>query len=235
MLSVLMSASKVQSVKRVVMTSSCVTLMPFKWLSVVDTETVFTETFINSDPKGPFKSSMEAYWASKAITRMLSQKFVDRNSPNFDIVRILPSVVLGRDERATDNNALMQGTRAVIMGIVLGVKNEVPWTGIPVHVDDVARAHVDALKPTVPGNADYIFTSGDGIDGIEWNSANEIAAELFPEAVKRGILLLGGAMPTKKCKINATATEKVFGWKCQSWRKILESLVGQYVELAKRA
>jgi len=177
---------------------------------------------------------MEAYWASKAISRMATKTFITEHAPDFDIVNLLPTVVIGRDELATDTTSLLKSTRALVMGIILGQKQETPLVGVQVHVDDVARAHVDALKPSVPGNTDYILTS-DTLDGIEWDSANEIVARLFPEAAAKGVLPLGGSMPTKTWRIDAATTEKAFGWKCQSFEKTVQSLVGQYVELTGNA
>jgi hypothetical protein len=43
-------------------------------------------------------------------------------------------------------------------------------------------------------------TSGDGLDGVEFESAIEIAKNHFPEAVKKGIRPLGGTRPSKVLK-----------------------------------
>jgi len=52
--------------------------------------------------------------------------------------------------------------------------------GVPVHVASVAKAHVHALKPSVPGNAEYILSS-DCPEGIKWDQALTIAEKYFPE------------------------------------------------------
>jgi hypothetical protein len=80
-------------------------------------------------------------------------------------VKLLPTVVIGRDELVIDRTSL-SGTRALAMSIVLGNKTDSPLVGHQVHVDDVARAHVDALKESVLGNRDHILTS-DACEGIE--------------------------------------------------------------------
>ena len=142
-------------------------------------------------------------------------------------------MVIGRDELATNRASLLTGTRAFAMSIVLGQKTEKPLVGQAVHVDDVARAHVDALKSSIPGNRDYILTS-DSPEGIEWNDAKTVVEKHFPEAVAEGILSMEGGTPTRKWRIDAEPTEMAFGWKCQSFEETMRSLVGQYLELVER-
>lgn len=104
--------------------------------------------------------------------------------------------------------------------------------GVPVHVGDVARAHVEALNPRVEGNRDYILNS-DGPRGMEWNDGIAVAQREFPQAVEQGILNFGGGMPTQKWKIDSSATEEAFGWKCRSFEETIKDLISQYVEFAE--
>jgi nucleoside-diphosphate-sugar epimerase len=173
---------------------------------------------------------MEAYWASKAWSRIASHDFITSRKPHFELVNILPTVVIGPDALATRTEELIKGTRAMVMSPVLGQKQSFPCVGSPVHVDDVARAYVDALKPGVPGNADYILAS-DTPDGVEWDSASEIARRLFPEAVEKGVLPLEGTLPSQDFKIDDGTTKRAFGWECQSYEKTMEGLIEQYIEL----
>ncbi|RDW73569.1 hypothetical protein BP6252_07476 [Coleophoma cylindrospora] len=226
--SVLKAAKRHPSIRRVVMTSSAVTLIPYEWLSNPDSEAVFTELDINSNPIRPFHNSMQAYWASKALSRMASNSFIAERKPQFELINLLPTVVIGPDELATDAASLLSGTRALVMGPVLGQKSDIALLGIQVHVDDVARAHVDALNPSVPGNSEYVLSS-DGPDGIQWNDAVEIIASAFPGAM--ATLPLDGSLDTIKVKIDVSTTEKAFRWKFQSFRRAMKDLVGQYLEL----
>lgn len=253
-MAVLEAATNVTSLKRVVITSSAVSLIPIEWLGSSDTETVFTgesllttkshceywtkhiqpiEKDINSTPTRPFHSAMEAYWASKAFARLATKEFIANNNPQFDIVNLLPSVVLGPEDLATCTSALLVGTRAMLMPVLHGVKLDAPLVGTPVHVDDVARAHVDAIKTGVPGNADYILSS-DGEEGIDWNSMSDIARKYFPGEVESGMLPLGGALPTRKWRLDVSSTERVFGWKCRPFEETMRDLIAQYVELLKK-
>ena len=123
---------------------------------------------------------MEAYWASKALSRSTVQEFVKKHNPHFDYVALLPSVVIGPDPRATSSKDILEGTRAMVLGPILGNISLYPMVGVPIHVSDVAKAHVTALQPSVPGNAEYILSS-DCPEGVEWNAALSIAKVHFPE------------------------------------------------------
>ncbi|OBT94537.1 hypothetical protein VE01_07271 [Pseudogymnoascus verrucosus] len=233
LMAVLEAAIHITTLRRIVVTSSAVSLIPMEWLGTSDTETVFTERDINSNPTRPFHSAMEAYWASKAFARLSTNKFIEERKPHFDIVGLLPSVVLGPEDLATGNSTLLVGTRAMLVPVLQGAKLDMPLVGTPVHVDDVARAHVDAIKPSVPGNADYVLSS-DGEEGIEWDSMTDIARKYFPDEVESGLLKLGGSMPTRKWRLNVSTTEKAFGWKCVPFEKTMRDLIGQYVEFLKK-
>lgn len=233
LMAVLEAAIHISTLRRVVVTSSAVSLIPMEWLGTSDTETVFTEKDINSNPTRPFHSAMEAYWASKAFARLSTKKFIEDRKPHFDIVGLLPSVVLGPEDLATGNSTLLVGTRAMLVPVLQGAKLDMPLVGTPVHVDDVARAHVDAIKPSVPGNADYVLSS-DGEEGIEWDSMTDIARKFFPDEVKSGLLALGGSIPTRKWRLDVSNTEKAFGWKCAPFEKTMRDLIGQYVEFLKK-
>jgi len=106
--------------------------------------------------------------------------------------------------------------------------------GVPISVADVARAHVDALKSSIPGNAEYILSS-DTPDGIEWDTALSIAQTHFPESCGPGeILPLGGSFPTTKWKLDVSSTEKAFGWKAEKFEETMKGLIGQYVSLPNK-
>lgn len=192
-----------------------------------------TEQYINSNPKRPFNSAMEAYWASKALTRMTSKQFMIEEKPTFDLINLLPSVVIGRDALAQSVAELASGTRALALGQVLG-KTLDPLVGQHVDVEDVAKAHVDALKESIPGNSDYILTSGTP-SGIEWDSVKEVVSTRFPEDLATGRLSLAGSIPTRPFKIDASTTEKAFGWKFRSYEKTMQALIGQYLELLAKS
>ena len=99
-----------------------------------------------------------------------------------------------------------------------------------VHVEDVARLHVEALNPKIEGNQSFLAVS-EGERGTRWPEAIEIVNRNFPEAVKKGILPNNGTSMTKRTKVDASRTEKVFGFKFQSYEEQVKSVVKQYLSL----
>jgi nucleoside-diphosphate-sugar epimerase len=177
---------------------------------------------------------MEAYWASKALCRMAVHTYISSHpNSHFEVIQLLPSVVIGPDALATKATDVLSGTRALAMAPILGQIVEMPLVGTPVHVGDVARAHVEALHGRIAGNKDYVLSS-DRPEGIEWNDGVAVAKARFTDAVGKGVLKLGGGMPTQKWRIDSSATEEAFGWKCRSYEETIGDLVGQYVELTGR-
>ncbi|KAL9487784.1 hypothetical protein ACSS6W_000061 [Trichoderma asperelloides] len=230
--SLLGSAFNTPSVRRIIITSSAVTLIPLSWIATSDNDTVFTSQDLNTDTAPPYHNPMEAYWASKALARKHVHDFLSQNKPHFDIIQLLPSVVLGPDDWATDLETFFVGTRAMIVPIVQGKVIEGALVGAPVLVDDVALAHVDAIKPSVPGNKDYILTS-ETLEGIEWNSILDIALQYFPQEVENGLLQCTGSLPTRKWKLDASDTKKAFGWEFTSFEDTVRKQLEQYVTLVK--
>ncbi|POR37428.1 Putative uncharacterized oxidoreductase [Tolypocladium paradoxum] len=234
---VLEAAAQVKTVRRVVVTSSCVTLVPFEWNMSPDSEKLYTASDINATPTRPFKVAMEAYWASKALARTATRDFVHEKKPQFDFVNLLPSVVIGADERIPANGpvgALLQGTRASVMAPALdsSLNSCFPYVGVPVHVADVARAHVDAVDSSrVPGNSEYIL-SADTPEGVVWDrDIHGIARKHFPNEVENGLLPLEGSLTTIKWRLDGSATESTFGWTLTNFEETMKGLIGQYLQL----
>jgi nucleoside-diphosphate-sugar epimerase len=190
---------------------------------------------LSANASGPFQSTMEAYWASKALARLTSKTFLETQTPKFELINILPTVVIGPDNRPTCTTTadLLTTTSGYAMMPILGQKSTTPLFGTSVHVDDVAKAHIDALNSNVPGNAEYLLTS-DGLEGVIWEDGMEITKKYFGGEVESGLLPLGGEMGTMRIRIDTRPTEKALGWKCRSFEETIKSLVGQYLEL-KRA
>lgn len=179
---------------------------------------------------------MDAYWASKALARIATREFAAQN-PHFDYVSLLPSVVIGPDERIAANgkpSELLSGARAAVLAPALTSEfnSAFPYVGVPVHVADVARAHVDAVNgDLIPGNTEYILSS-DTPDGVQWNQDVRQAAEkYFPEAVASGLLPLEGSLQTIKWRIDAMSTEKAFGWKFTTFEETVKQMLAQYIQL----
>jgi nucleoside-diphosphate-sugar epimerase len=152
---------------------------------------------------------------------------MEKEKPGFEFVNLLPTMVFGPDELATNVQELMTSSPGVVMGALMDVKMP-EMIGATVHVDDVARAHIDGLKSSVPGNRDYILSS-DVPEGICWKDAEKAVKRNFPEAVEKGILKLEGSMALKPWRLDTRETEEAFNWKPISFVETVKDLVEQYL------
>jgi nucleoside-diphosphate-sugar epimerase len=104
----------------------------------------------------------------------------------------------------------------------------VPSTSV--HVEDVARLHVEALNPKIEGNQSFLAVS-EGERGTRWEDAIDIVNRNFPEAVKKGVLPNNGTAGTKRTRLDASRTEEVFGFKFQSYEEQVKAVARQYLSL----
>lgn len=180
---------------------------------------------------------MEAYWASKALARMATSDFIKEKKPHFDFVNLLPSVVIGPDDRIPHDGSateLVKEARGSVMASALdaSLNSPFPYVGVPVHVHDVARAHIDAVDPDlVPGNTEFILSS-DTPGGVEWDrDIAIIAKKYFPKEVESKLLPLEGSLTSIKWRLDASKTEETFGWKMTSFEETMRQLLAQYLQL----
>ncbi len=87
----LRSAAKAPSVKRVVLTSSAVAIIPFKYfMGQGDKDRVFTASDRIPYAEGPWGFEFEAYSAGKAAALNAAEKFLRDEKPSFELVPIFP-------------------------------------------------------------------------------------------------------------------------------------------------
>jgi nucleoside-diphosphate-sugar epimerase len=229
--SILTAAYKTSGIKRIVITSSEVAIIPWEEFIAKEVDTVFDDTYEIPFPAGPYTHVFEAYAASKVRALVATKDFVAEKKPEWDVINIMPSFVVGDNEMITDPKLIADGTVAAAFAQVLG--NDSGWGAVPstsVHVADVARLHVEALNPKIEGNQSFLAVS-EGERGTRWEEAIEIVNRNFPEAVKSGIFPNNGKASTKRTKLDASRTEKVFGFKFQSYEEQVKSVAKQYLEL----
>jgi nucleoside-diphosphate-sugar epimerase len=188
------------TVKRAVLTSSTVAVVPFNVYIGQGSEAETSKTWTSEDripvAQPPYGFEFQAYSAGKAAAINKSEEFVKTNKPSFDLVTITPSWIFGRDELTTDATSMKVGsTNSVLLGVVLGAKNENPYSGNAVHGRDVAKAHVLALDPKVGGNQSFVLNTT-----ITWEDAITIAKKYYPEAFADGRLTDDGKQPTMPLK-----------------------------------
>ena len=227
---ILNSAARNSTVKRVVITSSAVAIWPIKkWMSDEVTGAFTENDHIPLEP-GPYSTELEAYCASKVQALHSTHEFVQKEKPGFDVINLMPSFVYGKNELVTEASHVADGTNGMILRIVLGAQNQMPQGGASVHVDDVAKIHVQALSSTIGGNQDYLLSS-EGPEGITFQEATSIVARDYANAIQKGLLSDKGIQPTKALRINSSKAEKAFGIRFQPYEIQVKSVVDHYLQL----
>jgi nucleoside-diphosphate-sugar epimerase len=229
--SILSSALKFHSIRRVVITSSVVAIVPPSSLMGGDDQNVFTaNSRVTPLPTAPWGTAAAAYFTSKTLALDATEKFLAEKKPHFSIVSIMPGFILGRSELVTVAEDLLNSTNVVVLGPVLG--HQMPARPCEVvDVRDVARIHVGALdEKKVVGSKSFLLDAG----RMSFDDANEIAAREFPDAVKAGILPLGGSIPSKFHKLDTSDTVKTFG-PMHTYEEAAKEVIGQYLELKAKA
>lgn len=231
---ILYSAVKQPSIKRIVITSSCVAILSWHDLFEAETGKTFDEKSRTPDAHGPFGLEFAAYSASKVRALNATERFLDQHKPHFSIVHIHPSFVIGKNELITDAKDITSGTNGVVFQQVLGVTTPYSTPGNSVHVHDVAFLHVKGLDPVVPDRQSLIASSG-GVEGTVWGDAIGIVKRRFSEAVQNGILPNNGETPTKASRIDTTETEKLTGIHFKSYEEQVASVTEHYLKLVGSA
>ncbi|KAK9430747.1 hypothetical protein V1505DRAFT_370126 [Lipomyces doorenjongii] len=230
---ILESAQRTPGIKRVVITSSVVATIPFMEMFAESGKVFDGQLKVPFNP-GPYKLEFEAYADSKVRALAATHDFVARMKPGFDVINLLPSFIIGKNELVTTVEDFAKGTNHLVFGQVLGFKNPAPLPGSTVYLNDVASLHVRALDPKIPGNQDYPANSG-GIDGTTFSDAIDIISKNFPDAVNKGILPNDGTQPTKKLKMDVTKTEKVFGLTFAGLDKQVTEVAQNYLDLVAQS
>ncbi|KAK3995197.1 hypothetical protein QBC44DRAFT_320671 [Cladorrhinum sp. PSN332] len=219
------------TVRRIVITSSFVALVPVAELDGTrkrDASKPVTPNDRVPFTPGPYESEFAAYAASKVAALHHAEAWIERERPPFDVVHLHPGFVLGRNDTATTAGQAMQGTNSVVLALLLG-KRFGPYAGATVHAKDVARAHVEALDPTVLGNQSYILSQS-----ARWNDAIAIAKRNFPQAIKTKLLVTGGSVKTTHLPMDASLTEETFGFKFATYEEQVKNVIDHFLELRMR-
>ena len=225
-LGVLNAAKKAGSVRRVVLTSSIVALMTVSELEGHEhRESPVRPTDRVPLNPGPYASEFEAYHASKVAALATAEAWVRRRQPGFDVVYLHPSFIQGRNDFASSVRDVLSGTNAVTLGIALGQRVG-PFPGASVHLHDVARVHVQALEPRIPGNTSYILSQE-----ICWNDVKEIVKKEFPTSVMDRLLPNNGSAVTIDLDVDTSLTEAFFGFKYISFEEQVKSILCHYLEV----
>ncbi|KAM0245404.1 hypothetical protein ACHAQJ_010575 [Trichoderma viride] len=225
------SAGKVSGIERIAITGSILSIVGF---TDIGSEETFDETRRSAAKVGPFPDKLAAYATSKAKAFDSTYEWIAENKPSFDVINILPVLVLGRDDTVTDASQITKGTNSQIMTPLLGQSLDL-FPGIVVHVDDVAWMHVKALDRSVSGNQDFLANS-DSPEAIQWAQVAEIVKRRYPKECAEGIFKVEYIenRQTVPFRISAAKAEKTFGFTFKSLEDQVTSITDHYLELIGR-
>jgi len=154
---VLKAAQKAGSIKRVVLTSSAVAIMPMS--AFVGSDEVWTPQHRTEPLPAPYFNNVQAaYGTSKTLALKHAEDFMASEAPKFDAIFIHPVLVLGRDELASTAKDVAGSTNEFLLAPVLGKSND-GFIFSVTHVEDVALAHIRALDPKVKGNQSFLLSN----------------------------------------------------------------------------
>ena len=224
----LQSANKTASIKRVVITGSCASIIPTMTV-IGGSDEEFDESSEAEAFTPPFPHVFVAYCASKIAAFKATKDFIAREKPAFDVVTLMPAYIIGKNELVTNPKKIKLGSNGLAFRQILG-ENPDPVPGGAVHLHDVAKAHLLALDPKIPGNSHFILSSS-GLDGIVWGDAIGVVAKNYPRAVAKGTLPNNGVAETLRLKINSRKAEEAFGFKFLNYEEQVKSVTSHYLEL----
>ncbi|KZF25348.1 NAD(P)-binding protein [Xylona heveae TC161] len=235
-LEILEAAAIAPSVERVVITSSVVAFVSpkiFMGLERADPTHPFTPTSRVPLMSPPFPHAGIAYIASKVASLEATETWMRNHKPQFSVVNIHPSWVMGRAEcLGKDQDGLFNTTnRLVLNTIVKGQASPFPkMMRAVVDVHDVARLQVESLqKADIVGSGEcrsFIASIPGAYEEIP-----SIIQKRFPEEIRNGRITILGEQASFPLPIDSSDTEVTFGWKFRGLERIVTDLISQYIDL----
>ncbi|BCS01753.1 uncharacterized protein AKAW2_60017A [Aspergillus luchuensis] len=222
--SILESACKNSSIKKVVVTSSISSFMP---LAGQPHGTVITEdTGVPYDAKqgiSPLLDPMVQYRASKVASYQAIIDFVQQRNPPFDVTTFHPSWVYGRNPVQEPHDDPSGSCGALVLTLLSSAK---PINGqfLGVHVDDVAAAHVKALGDSTRGFQSFLLSA----PRQSWKEVNEFVRQQYPSVAWKLI-----PEDWMNYAVDSSRAEKELGLKFKSMEDQVRDTVDQQLEFGK--
>lgn len=150
-LSILTAAQKERAIRRVVITSSAVAVIPWRTWVGLDPPTGRVYTSNDRNPMevdAEFETLQQGYVAAKTASLRQTDAWMKHEKPSFALVNIHPAFVIGKNELAESEEDVLRGTNMVAFSSLIGTKKTDIRAGSCCHVREVAETHVVALdKP----------------------------------------------------------------------------------------
>ncbi|EMD96758.1 hypothetical protein COCC4DRAFT_142011 [Bipolaris maydis ATCC 48331] len=228
-LAILKAALNFPQIKKVLVMSSSVALLPVSVLARPDLEYEVkdnTGEVIPVDFDAEFAPGLMGqvvkYSASKIVAHQATRDFVKEKKPNYTLITLHPTYVMGHD--LTQETAEGLGGINSLLWASLG--SEKPLLGTSwIHVQDVADAHVKALEANVEHGKEFLlsgpsFAWEDAIQYI-WNKYPDLGVKLVPPF-------------EGKWTVDVTGAETILGLKWRPKELILDEVIGQQLALGNK-
>lgn len=231
-LNLLKSASKHASIHRVVITSSVAAIVDTSNLDETSRKVINEHSRTFRIPEPPYISAVQAYCAAKALTLNAAEAWMKEQQLNFGVTHILPGDIYGPNELVTNPDDMLQsGTNRILLTPVVG-RHYDQSTSSTIHLDDVANAHIVALRPQTPTNRLYLLHSG-GVSGNQVEDLFDIVRRNFPDDVGK-LLLNNGTISTFKLPVDASESERTLGFQYIGYEKQVTDVVAYYLHHLRR-
>ncbi|EPE26242.1 NAD(P)-binding Rossmann-fold containing protein [Glarea lozoyensis ATCC 20868] len=185
---ILSAASKIPSIKRIVLISSIGALLDVDKFA---TGTLKNEPFTASDPiplyppHRPYAHPLLAYGASKSLALSAAESYINHHAPTYSLISLLPSLVLGPNYLAESRNDVLATTVRTLIRYVTGEKATMRTLPQTVDVGELA-----GVVGRCFGGGDkvkegrYLVAAGER----EWSVAKGVVRAKFGGELERGVV-----------------------------------------------
>ncbi|KAH8878922.1 putative cinnamoyl-CoA reductase [Thozetella sp. PMI_491] len=226
--SLLASALKTPSVRRVVITSSVAANLG-TYPSPTTVVTASTRLPLPSADQKTFDSLFDAYVAAKTVELYSTDAFMKEHKPAFTVARVMPGYVFGRNPLMLDANMMQtqNSSNNFLVMCMVGAELPFPIYGIFAHIDDVADVHLRAafLEPP-PGTIQDFGV----VTKVDFKIAFDHVEKTFPKAVEEGVLKRG-TVPTMPVEYDSGAIEDLLGRELKNFEAAVVEVAEQYLEV----
>ncbi|KAK7946425.1 NAD(P)-binding protein [Apiospora aurea] len=247
-LGILQSArDKGKAIRRIVMTSFTVAIAPADFFSnaAAVAQMEGGEEVIRGPearipvPEPPYNSQLHAYCAARTASLEAAETFANNHTLRFDLISIMPSLIFGKDELATDTDSTrmlmyrllpQMPSKAPVDGDTANntYQGEIVVVGNAVLCTDVARAHVRALDPIVKGTQSFVLNTD-----ARWEDTVPITKAHFPDPFDSGVFWPGGPKWfTVPLRWDTTKVRDVLGVELATYDAKIKEVVDEYLEKA---
>ncbi|KAJ8116997.1 hypothetical protein OPT61_g1707 [Boeremia exigua] len=182
---ILDAAKSFASIKRIVIVSSLLALIPLdalvtgKFTAKEGLNPTIPVDINMSFPEDPNASGGLKYHASKVLAHRATLEWATSNKPSFQIITLHPSFVFGRNLSQT-TAAGIDGTNSMLWGSLHSPQPFIPIAAVDVR--DVAAAHIKALDVQISakGEVEEFLLSAGPKEGWTWGGVKDFVVEKYP-------------------------------------------------------